>query len=185
MMHWLWNQYREVAQMVIVTALIIVFLRTVAITYTVNGPSMEPTLFADNRVLVNRFGAIQFWGVSFYGQPGFLFEGPERGDIIVFEPQQPGAEKIVKRVIGLPGDLVEIRDGAVTVNRVPSEFAPDFTEAKSRLDFPVQVPPQVYFVLGDNRGQSNDSRDWGYVPTEDIVGKVWMLYWPWEEIQTY
>ena len=89
----LWKQARDIAEMVVITALVVVFVRNVAITYTVNGPSMEPTFKEDHRVLVNRFGAIHFWGISLYGQPEFLFEGPERGDIIVFEPQQSGTEK--------------------------------------------------------------------------------------------
>ncbi len=185
MTHHVWSQIRDVAEMVIITALVVIFIRTVAITYTVNGPSMEPTLSADHRVLVNRLGAIGFWGISLYGQPDFLFEGPERGDIVVFEPQQTSSEKIVKRVIGLPGDKVDIRNGAVMVNDVATDYTDDFTETKNRLDFPVIVPPHEYFVLGDNRDSSNDSRNWGYVPTKDIVGKVWMLYWPWQLISTY
>ena len=181
----LWKQVRDIAEMVIITALVVVFVRNVAITYTVNGPSMEPTFLEDHRVLVNRFGAIRFWGISLYGQQDFLFEGPERGDIIVFEPQQPGTEKIVKRVVGLPGDKVDISNGIVEVNEIGTNYSEDFTETKSHLDYPLVVPPDNYFVLGDNRSQSNDSRNWGYVPTEDIVGKVWMLYWPWQQISVY
>ena len=180
-----WKQTRDIAEMVVITALVVIFVRNVAITYTVNGPSMEPTLFEDHRVLVNRFGAISFWGISLYGQPDFLFEGPERGDIIVFEPQQPGTEKIVKRVIGLPGDKVDVVDGIVEVNEIMTNYTDAYTDSKSHLDFPIVVPPQVYFVLGDNRDSSNDSRNWGYVPTKDIIGKVWLLYWPMREITTY
>lgn len=181
----LWKQARDIAEMIVITALVVVFVRNVAITYTVNGPSMEPTFQEDHRVLVNRFGAIRFWGISLYGQPDFLFEGPERGDIIVFEPQQPGIEKIVKRVVGLPGDKVDIVNGVVEVNEIATDYSDEFTDPKSHLGYPVVVPPDNYFVLGDNRSQSNDSRNWGYVPTEDIVGKVWMLYWPWQQISAY
>ena len=181
----IWSLLRDAAEMVVITALVIFFIRTVAITYTVNGPSMEPTLEENHRVLVNRFGAIGFWGVSLYGQPDFLFEGPERGDIIVFEPQQYGIEKIVKRVVGVPGDKVDISGGNVFVNDIPTTYTSGTTDPKSHLGFPVVVPPNEYFVLGDNREQSNDSRNWGYVPTDDIVGKVWMLYWPWQEVSTY
>ncbi len=181
----LWKQARDIAEMVVITALVVVFVRNVAITYTVNGPSMEPAFEEDHRVLVNRFGAIRFWGISLYGQPDFLFEGPERGDIIVFEPQQSGTEKIVKRVVGLPGDKVDVVNGGVEVNEIATNYSDDFTDPKSHLDYPIVVPPDNYFVLGDNRSQSNDSRNWGYVPTEDIVGKVWMLYWPWQRISAY
>ena len=185
MTHQIWRQLRDFAEMIIITALIVVFIRNVAITYTVNGPSMEPTFLEDHRVLVNRLGAVRFWGISLYGQQDFLFEGPERGDIIVFEPQQFGTEKIVKRVIGLPGDKVDISGGVVKVNEIPTNYSDQFTETKSRYDFPIVVPSDSYFVLGDNRNQSNDSRNWGYVPTEDIVGKVWLLYWPLRKISTY
>ncbi len=180
-----WKQARDIAEMIIITALVVIFVRNVAITYTVNGPSMEPTFLEGHRVLVNRFGAISFWGISLYGQSDFLFEGPERGDIIVFEPQQFGTEKIVKRVIGLPGDKVDIINGVVEINELPTNYTNSLTDPKSRLDFPIVVPPHSYFVLGDNRDSSNDSRNWGYVPTKDIVGKVWLLYWPWREISTY
>ena len=185
MTHHIWTQLRDFAEMIIITALVILFIRNVAITYTVNGPSMEPTLQENHRVLVNRLGAIRFWGVSLYGQPDFVFEGPQRGDIIVFDPQQHGTEKIVKRVIGLPGDKVDIASGIVIVNEIPTNYTDQSTQPKSHHNFPVVVPPDNYFVLGDNRDQSNDSRNWGYVPTEDIVGKVWLLYWPWQEISTY
>ncbi len=171
--------------MIIITALIVIFMRNVAITYTVNGPSMEPTFLEDHRVLVNRFGAISFWGISLYGQQDFLFEGPERGDIIVFDPQTGGTEKIVKRVVGLPGDQVNIVDGIVVVNEIETGYVSELTDAKSHFKYPVVVPPDNYYVLGDNRSQSNDSRNWGYVPTEDIVGKVWMLYWPLPNMSTY
>ena len=133
----LWKQARDIAEMVVITALVVVFVRNVAITYTVNGPSMEPAFEEDHRVLVNRFGAIRFWGVSLYGQPDFLFEGPERGDIIVFEPQQSGTEKIVKRVVGLPGDKVDIVNGGVEVNEIATNYSDDFTDPKSHLDYPV------------------------------------------------
>ena len=119
MTHHIWTQLRGVAEMIIITALVVIFVRNVAITYTVNGPSMEPSFQEDHRVLVNRLGAVRFWGISLYGQPDFLFEGPERGDIIVFEPQQPGTEKIVKRVVGLPGDKVDIY-GDQVAPQIPS-----------------------------------------------------------------
>ena len=185
MSHRIWTLFRDVAEMIIIAALVVIFVRNVATNYTVNGPSMEPTLVEDHRVMVNRLGAIRFWGISLYGQEDFLFEGPERGDIIVFDPQQYGTEKIVKRVIGLPGDKVDIANGVVKVNELPTNYSNGFTETKSHLDFPVVVPPDNYFVLGDNREQSNDSRNWGYVPTTDIVGKVWILYWPWRDVSTY
>ena len=170
--------------MAIIAALVIIFLRTVALSYTVNGPSMEPTFVHGDRVMVNRLGVIGLWGVSLYGQSDFLFQGPRRGDIIVFERSQQ-EDDIVKRVVALPGDEVDVVDGIVEVNNVRTIYTNDYTEVKPWFSFPVIVPINHYFVLGDNRESSQDSRNWGFLPAKDIVGKVWLVYWPWEKISTY
>lgn len=180
-----WYILRDGAQMIIITAVVLVLVRTVATTYTVNGPSMVPTLIAEQRVLVNRLANIRFGEISLYGQRGFLFAGPERGDVIVFEPQQEGPDNIVKRVIGVPGDQILIQDGNVFINGAKSNFIDEYTTDKSHFQYPITVPQGHYFVLGDNRRQSNDSRNWGYVPAEDITGKIWMIYWPLREFLTF
>ncbi len=175
----LWGTIRDISEMVIITAVIVVFVRTIAATYTVSGPSMEPTLIQDDRVFVNEFGALRFANISLYGDAGFLFQGPERGDIVVFEhPTELSSEKVVKRILAIPGDTVDIVNGDVYVNDVKTEYSDDFTTIRSHFEYPITVPHASYFVMGDNRGSSNDSRYFGYVSADVLVGKVWAIYWP-------
>ena len=119
---------------------------------------------------------VPFWQVekSDVSRP---FRPPRLGEIIVFRfPGEPKRD-FVKRVIGRPGDKVEIVDGTVLVNdavhREPYLREP-FTEDMS----PRRMGQDEYFVMGDNRSHSNDSRNWGAVPGENVVGKVWLIYWP-------
>ncbi len=102
---------------------------------------------------------------------------PRPGDVIVFRYPLDPQRDFVKRVIGVPGDTVEIRRGVVYVNGKaldePYVTAPSIDTMAQRT-----VGPDEYFVLGDNRRASNDSRDWGPVPLKNIIGKVWMTYWP-------
>ena len=182
----IWKTLRDVAEIIIVTAIVLIVVRTVATTYTVRGPSMEPTLDAPDRVFVNRFGNLRVADFSLYGQGAFVFGGPDRGDIMVFEPQEAGPDNIVKRVIGIPGDEVNItQDGQVFVNGALLSYSDTSTELKSHFDYPVVVPAGHYFMMGDNRPRSNDSRNWGFVPAEDFVGKVWLVYWPLGDFLTF
>lgn len=181
---------RDTAEVIIAAALVLVIARSVATTYTVNGPSMEPTLWQGERVFVNSFANLQLGGFSLYGQDGFIFSGPQRGDVVVFKPQENGPDHVVKRVIGVPGDQIDIdRQGRLFINGSRSD--PDFisgiiTSPKTYFSqYPIIVPEGHYFVLGDNRGKSNDSRNWGFVPAEDMAGKVWMVYWPFSDLTTF
>lgn len=177
---------RDYAEMVIVLGLLMCLTLSVATQYEVRGPSMEPTMFQGNRVLVNRVGGLQLGGFSMFGNGDFLFQGPERGDIIIFNPQTEGTDSIVKRVIGIPGDNIDISPvSLVTVNGVPENFGHGLPLPKTFFRYPVMVPPGHYFVLGDNRPESNDSRNWGFLPAEDIVGKAWASIWPPSAFEIY
>lgn len=177
---------REYSEMVIALGLLMSLTLSIATQYEVRGPSMEPTLVQGNRVVVNRIGALQLGGLSLFGNGNFLFQGPERGDIIIFDPQTYGTDSVVKRVIGIPGDNINITfRGEVTVNGVPESFGDGFTIPKRYYLYPVMVPPGHYFVLGDNRGESNDSRDWGFLPADAIVGKAWASVWPTNQLEIY
>lgn len=131
--------------------------------------SMEPTLEINDRLVVEK--------ISYYFNP------PERGDIVVFWPpdelfpEGKRRDAFIKRVIGLPGDTVEITGGTVYINGNPLEE--DYIKAEPNYVWgPEKVPDDSYLVLGDNRNSSFDSHSWGFVPAENIIGKAVVRFWP-------
>ncbi|MBM3957601.1 MAG: signal peptidase I [Gemmatimonadetes bacterium] len=162
---------RDLAETLIPAVLFYVLLMVATQQYRVEGESMEPTLLDGQRVLVNKFVFAR------NGPGGFLFHGPERGDIIVFDPPVDSPEDFIKRVIAVPGDVVDVRDGSVYVNGERVRDGHGFTTSGVR-SYPLIVPDGQYFVLGDNRPRSNDSRAWGFVDADRIVGRAWFTYWP-------
>lgn len=131
----------------------------------VEGNSMAPQLSDQERIFINKFI--------------YKFESIQRGDIVVFRyPRDPG-KSFIKRVVGLPGETVEIRRGVVYVNGVPlyEDYLP-VQENDLQSYPPTLLPPQHYFVLGDHRRSSNDSRAWGTVHRDYIYGKAVFAYWP-------
>lgn len=165
---------RELVEIIVLTLLIFFLIRLVVQTYQVDGQSMEPSLNANEYVLINKVA--------------YIFKAPERGDVIVFHyPRDPRVDYI-KRIIGLPGDTVRIDSTHVWVND-------KLLDEKAYISAPVnpfakiwKVPPGQYFVLGDNRPVSDDSRYWDYVPKANIIGKAVLVYWPvnkWQFINTH
>lgn len=158
---------REVAETVIpaivIAVLIHVFLAQATRVY---GQSMEPNLHTDMRLVVEKLS--------------YRLHTPQRGDIVVLRVR-PEDELLIKRVIGLPGDEVAIHDGQVYVNGQPLEESYLNQETRGNLAARI-VPPLHVFVMGDNRGASNDSRSFGPVHIDNIVGKAWLSYWPPEAI---
>lgn len=132
----------------------------------VENVSMQPTLKPGEFLLVNRVA--------------YKFGEPTIGDIIVFHAPGANDTDYIKRVIGLPGDQVLISDGIVYVNNQPL-YEPYIAESP-RYTGSWDIPPDQYFVLGDNRNNSSDSHMWGFVPREDIVGRALLIYWPMSEI---
>jgi len=131
----------------------------------VEGTSMQPRLVDQERIFVNRFL--------------YRFTEIERGDIVVFWYPRDRSKSFIKRVLGVPGDEVEIRDGALYVNgsKVDEPYLrPDFRDHDYLRR--QTVPPDQFFVLGDHRNSSNDSRNWGFVPRSLIYGKAVFRYWP-------
>jgi signal peptidase I len=118
---------------------------------------------------------------SAQGSLRYLFGGPQRGDVIIFRaPPEPDTDYI-KRVIGLPGDKVLIKDGHVTVNG--DSLDESYVQFASTVTFPTSgepaiIPDKTYFVLGDNRPESLDSRAGWVVPVDNLVGRAWLRYWP-------
>ncbi|MGI6542163.1 MAG: signal peptidase I [Limnochordia bacterium] len=134
-------------------------------SFLVQGSSMEPTLHHGERLMVDKVT--------------YRFREPKRGEIVVFRYPSDTRRKFIKRVIGLPGDLVEVRKHLVYVNGVP--LNEPYIKGPTYRDFgPVIVPEDTYFVLGDNRNNSDDSRfpDVGPVPRRLILGRALFLYWP-------
>lgn len=157
----------EYAQ-VFLLAFIIYFVIDYAILarVRVENVSMLPTLLPGDRALVSKLA--------------YRFEAPERGDVVVFHAPTEQADYI-KRVIGIPGDTIEISEDMVRVNGfVLSEpYLADPPHYSGRW----LVPEDYLFVLGDNRNQSSDSHEWGYISIESLVGKAFIVYWPPAEIK--
>lgn len=165
---------REVIETVVLTLLIFLVIRFVIQSYHVEGPSMQPGLHTDEYVLVNKVA--------------YLFQAPGRGDIIVFHYPHDTTQDFIKRIVGLPGDTVKTDQTHVWVDGVLLK-EPYIQEAiNPNPPTSWKVPPDDYFVLGDNRRVSDDSRYWGFVPKDLIVGKAMLVYWPasnWEILNTY
>jgi len=181
---------REVLETLLFTLLIFFLVRSVIQNFRVEGYSMEPTLHTGQFLIVNRLEYLHL-DLNFFRRllPGgeevppnlvYLFHPPRRGEIVVFEYPRDTTRDYIKRVIGLPGETVEIRHGQVLINGVPllEPYLSDAARTQTGNMPPVQVPPNAVFVMGDNRGSSNDSRSWGPLPLENIVGKAWIIYWP-------
>ncbi|MGD0152404.1 MAG: signal peptidase I [Thermacetogeniaceae bacterium] len=164
MLRRLWSDW--VLPLLIAVALALVIRSYVAEARVIPSGSMEPTIQIGDRVIVQK-----------------LFFNPNqlrRGDVIVFwaPPGVSHGVPLIKRVIGLPGDRVEVRGGTVYVNGQP--LNEPYIKAKPKIDFepPVLVPPGNLFMMGDNRNNSFDSRNWGYASFSGAIGKADLIYWP-------
>jgi signal peptidase I len=161
-----WRAVWELLHDLAVAILFCFFLITfVAQAFRVQGTSMLPLLEDGERIIVNKFV--------------YRFHAIERGDVVVFWYPRDPAVSFIKRVIGLPGDTVEIRTGQLYVNGqlVREEYlAPRFRDDDSMP--PTKVEKGYYFVLGDHRNSSNDSRSWGEVPEKYIYGRAVYRFWP-------
>ncbi len=161
------NPILEWVLIIVIAVAAALFINNVIIinSYVPSG-SMESTIMTGSRMFGLR---VTYW-----------FSDPQRGDIIVFKYPDDPSQDFVKRVIGLPGDIVEIKQGVTYVNgEVLDE--PYLNETPAKLDFgPYVVPDDCYFVMGDNRNNSNDSRKWKntYVPRSYVLGKAMFCYWP-------
>ena len=178
---------RELFETVILALLIFLVLQLSVRTYRVEGSSMRPTLDEGEYVLVNKLVYMHFDPRALARLVPFLeveekaglfpFHSPERGEIVIFQFPRDDSRDFVKRVVGLPGDTVEIRQRQLFVNDVL--VIEDYISNQARTDTPeFTVPPGSFYVLGDNRRASNDSRDWGPVPDENIIGRAWVSFWP-------
>ena len=159
---------RDLFASVVIAAVVILFLYQ---PVKVEGTSMMPMLVDQERIFINKF-AYRF-GIT----------EVNRGDTVVFWFPGDPSKSYIKRVIGVPGDSVEVRDGSVLVNgkMMDEPYVPDSYRDHVSLK-PAVVPPGEYFVMGDHRSSSNDSRMWGTVPRHFIYGKASFVYWPLERM---
>ena len=176
---------RDLLQTVVIAVLVYVGLQLSVQSYVVEGSSMEPNVHQAERLMVSKVA--------------YLVDQPQRGDIVVVYPYSTpawldrvfslygdtgGIKPWIKRIIGLPGDTVEVRNGKVYINGQP--LTEKYLPETIRGSFPAtKVPPGYYFVMGDNRNNSVDSRVAGPLPKSNVVGKAWFIYWPpgdWELI---
>ena len=168
--------FREILVMLALAAVIFLVLNTITQTSIIQYSSMQPTLDVGQRVVINK--------VVYY------FHEPERGDIIIFHPPtnpDPKTPPFIKRIIGLPGDIVEVKEGAVYINDSPLD-EPYIKDPPLYTLPALKIPENNYFVLGDNRNNSNDSHNGWTVPRQSIIGKAWLSILPpskWGVISNY
>lgn len=192
------SMVREVIETLLLALLIFVAVRAVVLNFRVDGHSMDSALADNEMLLVNRNAYFALDQEQWFGWiPGTDFDDddrwrpfgiPERGDIVVLNPPSgASADKpYIKRVIGVPGDTIEIRDDHVFINGIelvePYLDAGTITDNCREVCGPLEVPEGSVIVLGDNRDNSEDSRVFGPVPIENIIGKAWITYWPFDNI---
>lgn len=172
---------REIVETLLLAALIFFLVRLVVLNFRVDGQSMTPNLENEQMLLVNR-NAYQF--LDWQGNTFYPFDPPERGDIVVFNPPTESEKPYIKRIIGLPGDEVTFSNGQVYVNgkMLEEDYIEDRTRCQRNDYCDVIVPEGSIFVLGDHRSNSSDSRVFGPVPIENVIGKAWLSYWPINDI---
>jgi signal peptidase I len=189
----------EIIQTVLLTIAIFLAVRSVVQNFRVEGASMDPTLHTGQYLLINKVLYARADGTLLSGlipdrtpqdTPNYIFGGPRRGDVIVFIAPGQSDKDFIKRVIGLPGETLEMRHKQIYINGSPiDEPYVHFLQPPSSVDQevasydvrerygPVTVPPDQYFVMGDNRDNSQDSRYWGFLPRDYVKGKALMVYW--------
>jgi signal peptidase I len=180
---------RENIEAIIVAVILAMFIRTFVVqAFKIPSGSMKETLLIGDHILVSKF----IYGVKIPFLRTTIIKGksPERNDILVFKfPEDPGKD-FIKRVIGVAGDVIEIRDKKIYINNMPfNDIFGMYTDPHSfpagfqpRDNFgPVTVPPDSLFVMGDNRDHSYDSRWWGFVDMKAVQGKAFMIYWSWDK----
>ena len=179
---------REYVEAIGIAILLALFIRTFVVqAFKIPSGSMLPTLLIGDHLLVNKF--IYGIRVPFSGKILIPLKDPKSGDIIVFKFPKDRSIDYIKRVVGVPGDEIEIKNKKLYLNGKPTNdphahftntaILPGSVSPKDNFG-PVTVPEGKYFVMGDNRDNSSDSRFWGFVETNDVLGKAMIIYWSWD-----
>jgi len=154
---------REIIWLVLLAVVIFLLLQVLVPRFEVVGSSMKPSLHDGQRLLVNKVI--------------YFFREPAAGEVVVFQPPNNRQTDYIKRIIASPGDIVEVKEGVVYVNGSPLD-EPYIKDEPGYTLSPKKIPENNYFVLGDNRNNSNDSHNGWTVPRQNIVGKAWLSIWP-------
>ena len=183
---------REYAEAILVALLLALFIRTFVVqAFKIPSGSMKNTLLIGDHILVNKF----LYGVKnpFSGNTWIPVKQPQRRDIVVFRYPVNPSQDYIKRVIGLPGDRIEVKDKKVYVNGelqsedyaifLDNKIIPGNVQKRDNMQ-PVTVPEGSLFVMGDNRDNSYDSRFWNFVDLKAVKGKAFILYWSWDKENT-
>ena len=160
-------EYVDSARSASILALVIVTI--IVQTFGIPTGSMIPTLNIGNHLMVNKFI--------------YYFRKPERGDVMVFVYPVNPKKDFIKRLVGLPGETIQIKDGSVFINgeelRAPQTIAERYYYNEGMYgEGLIKIPDNTYFVMGDNTKNSKDSRFWGFVPKKNLLGKAFFVYWP-------
>jgi signal peptidase I len=179
---------REYGESIIIAIILALVIRTFVVqAFKIPSGSMEDTLAIGDHILVSKF--IYGTKIPFSDKRILKIRDPRRGDVIVFEYPEDPSKDFIKRVIGTPGDEVEVKEKKVYINGRPYENPHEVHKEKElipreqnpRDNFgPVKVPESSYFVMGDNRDRSYDSRFWGFVKNPKIKGLAFIKYWSWD-----
>lgn len=179
---------REYIEAFAIAILLALFIRTFIIqAFKIPSGSMLPTLQIGDHLLVSKF----IYGVKmpFTGTTLIPIKSPQHGDVVVFKYPEDRSIDYIKRVIGVPGDTIAIKNKKVFINNKPIKDSYAYFKTPNILkpnqsprdNFPpITVPPGKVFVMGDNRDNSHDSRFWGFVDQRDILGKAFIIYWSWD-----
>ncbi len=181
------SKIKEYSEAIIIAILIALFIRTFVVqAFKIPSGSMKPTLQIGDHILVNKF--IYGIKIPYVRKTLIPITEPKRGDIIVFIYPVDRTKDFIKRVVGIGGDVIEIKNKKIFLNGSPYDDTHGVYTDKLVLPLsiqprdnfgPVKVPEGSIFVMGDNRDQSYDSRFWGFVKLKDVMGKAFIIYWSW------
>ncbi|MFN7088202.1 MAG: signal peptidase I [Candidatus Paceibacteria bacterium] len=167
----------ETVEVILISAAIILPIRYFLVQpFFVKGQSMEPTFYDGDYLIIDELS--------------FRFREPQRGEVVVFRfPQQP-SQFYIKRIIGLPGETIEILAGKINITTPSGEkflLSEPYLKNKEKTlgNLKITLEKNQYFVLGDNRDSSYDSRRWGPLPKDNIVGRVWIRPWPFDSFEVF
>lgn len=180
---------REYIEAILIALLLALFIRTFVVqAFKIPSGSMKNTLLVGDHILVNKF----IYGIKnpLNGNTWIPFKEPEKKDIVVFKYPVNPKQDYIKRVVGVEGDIIEIKDKKVYVNGVPLEeeyaiyldkkILPESLQPRDNMG-PITVPDNSLFVMGDNRDNSYDSRFWKFVDLKAVKGKAFIIYWSWDK----